>query len=192
MFESTGFFYRFFVMSDSVMPNVDDDSANVIPDASGDANLPRVAPRARLSRRGLSLSLAAAFSLGLLVYALFPENSGGPPLPVAVTVGKDLVPSAANGQPVLADVVAITNETEEPIRNLTLILNDHYLLMRASPLEAGQRVVLPQAIFTDKRSSQRFEPQKSWVFEVTVRGQLPNNQRGVSQFFFDEEGRERQ
>ena len=179
-------------MSDSVIPNVNNESRSVVSDASGAEELLRVAPRASLSQRGLIMALASAFALGLSVYALFPESSGGPALPVTVSVGKDLVPSAANGQPVLADVVAITNETADPIRNLTMILNDHYLLMRASPLEAGERVVLPQAIFTDKRSSQRFEPKNSWVFEVTVRGQLPNNQRGVSQFFFDEEGRERQ
>ena len=61
-------------------------------------------------------------------------------------------------------------------------INGQYLLFRDSPLKPREELVLPQRIFTDKRSSARFNPSKYPVEEVTVTGQLPSGARGLTHF----------
>ncbi len=123
-------------------------------------------------------------AVGLGVYALFPESIGGPPLPVRVSLDRAPLPTTGGKVAVLTDVVTVTSELDQPIGHLTIILNGHYEITQASPLQPGQSLTLPQAIFTDKRSNRRFEPETQRVTEVLVRGQLPSKSRGVSKFTF--------
>lgn len=154
-----------------------------------DSDVVRVAPQSRLSRGGLIAAFAVMIALGLGVYAMFPESIGGPPLPVSVTIGESPVETTSGSVAVLTKVVKVTSELEQPIRNLGIQLNDHYLYIQAGPLQPGETIVLPQEVFTDKRSSRRFDPDQQVVTEVVVRGQLPSNARGVSKFEFDAAGR---
>jgi len=145
----------------------------------------RVAPTSRLSRGGLIAAFAVMIAVGLGVYSLFPESIGGPPLPVRVSVGEAPVETTNGSMAVLTKVVTVTSELDQPIGNLGIELNDHYLYHQAGPLRPGEVLVLPQEVFTDKRSSQRFDPQRQSVSEVVVRGQLPSKARGVSKFEFE-------
>ncbi len=149
-----------------------------------------VAPSARLSSKGLIALFAIMILTGLGVYALFPESIGGPPLPVSVELFDAPVETTSGQIAVLTKVISITNQSEGPIGNLTIELNDQYLLMQASPLEAGETLILPQEVFTDKRSSQRFDPSLQEVTEVVVMGQLPSKARGISKFEFGETKRD--
>jgi hypothetical protein len=145
----------------------------------------RVAPNSQLSRGGLIAAFAVMIAVGLGVYAMFPESIGGPPLPVRVSVGEAPVETTNGSMAVLTEVVMVTSELDQPIGNLGIELNDHYLYHQASPLQPGETLVLPQEVFTDKRSSRRFDPSRQEVAEVIVRGQLPSKARGVSKFEFD-------
>ncbi len=89
---------------------------------------------------------------------------------------------------VITEVVVVQNLANHEIKRLSVEINGQYLLHRASPLEASQTLVLPQRIFTDKRSSVRLDPLKYPVTEVVVTGQLPNGARGLSQFEFEPAG----
>ncbi|MEM0927000.1 MAG: hypothetical protein AAGJ83_13245, partial [Planctomycetota bacterium] len=143
-----------------------------------------VAPKGQLSRGMLITAFGVMIGVGLGVYSVFPETIGGPPLPVAVTLGEAPIPSAIGKMAVLTEVVAIKNLSQDPISNLMIKINDHYLMTQASPLAAGETLTLPQAVFTDKRSSRRFDPAIQHVEDVTVSGQLPSKSRGISQFEF--------
>jgi hypothetical protein len=146
--------------------------------------LPNVAPTLRLSRRGLVLSLLAMAGAGLSVYSLFPESIGGPSLPVEVLLDRRLVDTVGGRGAIVADVVVVRNLAEHPIPRLSLDINGQYLLFREAPLEVKEEFVVPQQVFTDKRSSQRFDPKLHQVDDVIARGQLPSGARGVSKFEF--------
>ncbi len=153
--------------------------------ASADGLAPSVAPTLQLSQTGLILCFVAMIALGLSVYALFPESVGGPALPVRVQVDKQPVAlDDGSGLAKLTEVVVIENLSENEIPRLGIEINGQYLLHRASPLPVGQPLVLPQRVFTDKRSSQRYDPVKYPANEVIVTGQLPSGARGVSKFEF--------
>ena len=145
----------------------------------------RVAPTLQLSRKGLILSLIAMVVVGLSVYAIFPESVGGPPLPVNVTVGVQPVELKEGGVAKLTDVVVIENLSDSEIPRLGIEINGQYLLHRDSALPVGEPLVLPQRVFTDKRSSQRYRPDKYPAKEIIVAGQLPSGSRGVSKFEFE-------
>lgn len=153
--------------------------------AEGDDSIRSIAPTLQLSRRGLILSLAAMVGVGLSVYALFPESVGGPSLPVEVELDQQPVETASGDGALMTEVVIIRNLADHEIPRLTLDINGQYLLLRDSPLAAGETLILPQRIFTDKRSSARFNPSKYDVEDVTVTGQLPSGSRGVIQFEFE-------
>ena len=145
----------------------------------------RVAPHGRLSRGWLTACLIGMVGIGLGVYAIFPASVGGPPLPVTVTVGRAPMETTSGSIAMLTEVVSVSNQLDQPIRNLAIEINGQYLLMQASPLGPAATLTLPQEVFTDKRSSRRFDPQQHEVTEVIVRGQLPNSKRGVSKFEFE-------
>ena len=145
---------------------------------------PNVAPTLQLSRRGLILSLLAMVAAGLGVYALFPESVGGPPLPVEVRLDRQSVQTSGAAGAVITEVVVVSNTASHQIPRLSIEINGQYLLFRDSPLGRGESLVLPQRVFTDKRSSQRFNPSKYHVEDVTVSGQLPSGARGMSRFEF--------
>lgn len=146
---------------------------------------PSVAPTLQLSRRGLVLCLLAMVATGLSVYALFPESVGGLRLPVEVQLDRQPVDTVGGTGAVVTEVVVIKNLSDHEIGKLTLQINGQYLLIRASPLAKGETLVLAQRIFTDKRSSQRFNPTKYDVKDVTVAGQLPSGARGITKFEFE-------
>ena len=145
----------------------------------------KVAPTLQLSRTGLILSLLAMVTAGLGVYALFPESVGGPPLPVEVLVESQPVETTSGLGAVVTEVVVVKNTSESEIPKLTIEINGQYLIIQDKPLSIGETLVLPQSIFTDKRSSQRFNPGKYDVADVTVTGQLPSGARGVSKFEYE-------
>ena len=137
-------------------------------------------PHVSLSRRGFVLSLLAAVAVGLMVYSLFPASVGGSSLPVEVSLDYRMV-DAVNGQgPVATEVVIVKNLEPFEIPRLSIEINGEYLLYRAAPLLANEELILPQQVFTDKRSSQRFNPRKYAVEDVVVTGQLPSGSRGVT------------
>ncbi len=144
-----------------------------------------VAPTLQLSRQGLLISLAAMAGVGLGVYAIFPESVGGPPLPVDVHLDRQPVETATGDGAVVTEVIVVVNSSEHAIPKLTLEINGQYLLFRESPLGVAEKLVLPLRVFTDKRSTQRYNPSKYPVEEVTVSGQLPNGARGMSRFEFE-------
>ena len=146
-----------------------------------------VAPTLQLSRRGLVISLLSMVAVGLSVYAMFPESVGGPSLPVELLLDRQPVEAANGSGAIVTEVVVIKNLSDHVIPKLTLDINGQYLLFRESPLGKRQTLVIPQRVFTDKRSSQRFNPTKYPVEDVTVTGQLPNGARGVSKFEFESE-----
>jgi len=160
-------------------------------DPPQDREIVRVAPTSQLSRGAMIASFGVMIAIGLGVYALFPASVGGPPLPVVVVLEDAPVETTGgNNVAVVTKVVRVTNQLDQPIKNLAIELNDQYLLMQASPLQPGESLVLPQAVFTDKRSSQRFDPLTQTVTEVIVRGQLPSKARGVSKFEFGDKSSE--
>lgn len=150
-----------------------------------DDSIRSIAPTLQLSSLGLGLSLLAMVTIGLTVYALFPEHVDGPTLPVEVRLDRKPVQTADGQGAVVTEVVVIRNLADHEIPRLTLDINGQYLLFRKSPLKVGQTLVLPQRVFTDKRSSQRFNPSKYKVEDVTVTGQLPSGARGVTRFEFN-------
>jgi len=143
-------------------------------------------PRLHLSRRGLCICLVSMVAAGLSVYAMFPERVGGPPLPVAVELGKGAMPTADGAGKLLTEVIVLTNLTDHPIPRFSIEINDQYLLIRDAPLAANERLELPQRVFTDKRSNHRFNPIKYPVEAVTLTGQLPTGARGVTRFLFED------
>ena len=154
------------------------------PDSQPEGAPASVAPSLRLSRRGLILSLLAMVGSGLAVYSLFPDSVGGPPLPVDVHLDQQLVEAVGGRGKLPAKVVVSRNLADHEIPRLSLDINGQYLLFRDSALQVDEELVLPQRVFTDKRSSQRFDPSKYDVEEIVVTGQLPSGARGVTKFEF--------
>ncbi len=146
---------------------------------ASETGLQPVDPHLGLSRRGLILSLTAMVAVGLIVYSLFPASVGGPSLPVEVSLDYRMVDSVNGQGPVATEVVIVKNKEPFEIPRLSIEINGQYLLFRDSPLLAHEELILPQQVFTDKRSSQRFNPRKYEVEDVVVTGQLPSGSRGV-------------
>ena len=143
-----------------------------------DTGLQPVDPHLGLSRRGLIFSLLAMVAVGLIVYSLFPASVGGPSLPVEVSLDYRMG-DAVNGQgPVATEVVIVKNLEPFEIPRLSIEIKGQYQIFRDAPLLANEELILPQQVFTDKRSSQRFNPRKYEVEDVVVTGQLPSGSRG--------------
>lgn len=149
------------------------------------ASPPSVAPTLKLSRRGLIFSLLAVAVAGLCVYGSFPPTVGGPSLPVEIRLDRLPVQTVGGTGAIMADVVVVTNQTDHEIPRLSVEINGQYLLHRDSPLAKREELVLPLRVFTDKRSSQRYDPRKYPPLEVVATGQLPSGARGLSQFEFE-------
>ena len=145
-----------------------------------------VAPTMRLSSRGLTIALFSMAVVGLGVYAMFPDSVGGPPLPVTAAIERQPIETTGGQGALLTEVVVVQNQADHEIRRLSIEINGQYLLFQNSPLAVAEKLVLPQRVFTDKRSSQRFNPDKYQVEEIIVTGQLPSGARGVSKFEFAE------
>lgn len=145
---------------------------------------PSVAPTLQLSRVGLIVCLLAMVIVGLTVYSLFPESVGGKSLPVDVQLDRQPIETTSGVGAVITEVVVVRNLSDHEITKLTLEINGQYLLFQDPPLAVGESLVLPQRVFTDKRSSQRFNPSKYAVLDVVVTGQLPSGARGVTKIEF--------
>lgn len=150
-------------------------------------NHPTVAPTLQLSSRGLTIALLAMVAAGLSVYAMFPESVGGPPLSVQVTLDRQPIATTGGQGALMTEVVIVENISEFEIQRLSIEINGQYLIFQKSPLPPGEKLVLPQQVFTDKRSSQRFNAVKYDVEDVVVTGQLPSGSRGVTKFEFRSE-----
>ncbi|TWU60408.1 hypothetical protein Poly51_06840 [Rubripirellula tenax] len=157
-----------------------------VPDANEVISEPKIAPTMRLTRTGLIASLTSMVVAGLAVYSLFPSSVGGPPLPVEVTLGNEPVVTTSGNGAMVTEVVIVKNASDHEIPKLTIDINGQYLMIQGAPLKVGETLTMPQSIFTDKRSSQRFNPVKYDVEDVVVTGQLPSGARGVSKFEFVE------
>lgn len=154
-------------------------------DSRRESEIIRVAPTSRLSRSALIAAFGVMIAIGLGVYGLFPDSIGGPALPVTVSLEEAPVETTAGNIAVLTKVVTVKSDFDQPIKNLAIELNGDYVMMQASPLAPGEKLVLPLSVFTAKRSSRRFDPSQQVVDDVIVRGQLPSNARGVSKFEFE-------
>jgi len=146
---------------------------------------PSIAPTFRLSSRGLTIALFTMVAVGLGVYAIFPESVGGPPLPVTVSLSRQAVETTGGQGALLTEVIVIENGADHELKRVSIEINRQYLFFQKRPLAAGEKLILPQRIFTDKRSSQRFNPTKYDVGDVVVTGQLPSGSRGVTKFEFE-------
>lgn len=162
------------------------DAVNHDSSTADDGISPIIKPNLTLPGWALFVVLGSIAAVGIGVYSLFPESVGGPPLPIEVEVKTALVDATGGVVKLTSEVVEVTNRSDEPIRHLTVIINGHYQLARQSPISPGETLTLPQSIFTDKRSSRRFNPTLADVTKVVVRGQLPKGTRGVSIFEFGE------
>ncbi|MGV3482967.1 MAG: hypothetical protein ACO1RT_00970 [Planctomycetaceae bacterium] len=148
---------------------------------------PSIAPAPRLSGRAFTFLLVAACLvplMGLSVYATFFGRASDAVLPVEVGVGKEPVEAAGGQGAVLTDILWLESHSATDLTNVTLDINGQYYLYRQSPLRAGERLVLPQQIFSTK-SSQRWVPGRYPITEITVTAKLPSGRRGVKTFEFD-------
>lgn len=166
-------------------PDSSPDSEPTVDSDRSDGSALSVAPTLTLPRWALPVGVISVIGFGLAVYSLFPDAVGGPPLPVRVEIEQALIETVGGAGRVPAEVVSVTNQAAFPIPHLVVVLNGHYRLDRQSPIGPGETLQLPQTIFTDKRSSRRFDPILQRVTKVVVNGQLPEGTRGVSVFRFD-------
>ena len=151
------------------------------------ATNPKLRPEPKLSGRGLMLALGAAclFPLvGLTGYAIMVGGASDKPLPVEVSVEPRPIPVPNTRTMVEAEAVVIRNRADFAIPRVTIDLNGQYFLHRDPPLEVGEELVLPTAIFSTK-SNQRWEPGAYPLTEINVTGQLPSGARGVLELEFD-------
>lgn len=170
-------------MAEREIPKSEDDEPGAKPERL------RQAPTLRLTRTGLIACLSAMVIGGLSVYSLFPEQVGGPPLPVNVRVELQPVETTSGVGALMTEVVVVENLIDDEIRKLSIDINGQYLYIQNSPLAANEVLVMPQRAFTDKRSHTRFDPVKYPIEDIVVAGQLPNSSRGVSKFEFDKESK---
>ncbi len=142
-----------------------------------------IAPVPQLSTRGFFIALALVCLIPLTIlsthavlYGTATEHS----LPVRASI--DRRPSSAqDGQSrVLEDVIVVENEADFAIPNLAIDLNGRYFLYHDKPLAAGETLVLPQTVFTN-RTSQRWVPGHHRVKTITIMGKLPSGARGVTE-----------
>jgi hypothetical protein len=142
-----------------------------------------VAPTVKLSARGFLIALACMAAFGLSIFSLFPDSVGGPPLPVKVVVEKTMVETVGGMGKMPTDCVIVTNISNGPIAHLVVVINGLYRLDRQAPIAPNESLTMPLSIFTDKRSSRRFDPTTYEVTKVVCNGQLPKGTRGVSVFW---------
>ncbi len=147
-----------------------------------------LAPARKLTaRQFFSLLLLMCFLplTGLTCYAVFFGRARDVILDVEVGIGKEPIPTADASGAILTDVVWIKSLYDHELLNVTIDLNGQYFLYRQSPLQAGERLVLPQQIFSTK-SNQRFKPGRYPITEINVTGKLPSGRRAVKTATFPE------
>jgi len=150
--------------------------------------LPRsLAPAPRLSGRGFTLLLILTCLVplfGLSLYTALFSRAHDTTLAVEIGIGKEPIEAAGGQGAILTDIVWIQSQFDSDLSNVTIDLNGQYFLYRQAPLLAGERLALPQQIFSTK-SSQRFIPGRYPIAEITVTGKLPNGRRAVKTRLFE-------
>ncbi len=140
-----------------------------------------IAPNPRLSGKGfLLLLLLTCFVplIGLTAYAVLFGRAIDKVLPVELAVAREPVDAAGGQGAILTEVIAIENVGPDELPNLTVDINGQYFLYRQSPLRVGERLVLPQQIFSTK-SNQRWEPGRYPISEVNVTAKVPGGHRAI-------------
>lgn len=126
----------------------------------------------------LLLSTCFVPLIGLSVYATFFGRASDADLPVEVGVGKEPVQATGGSGAILTDVLWLKSNYDRDLPNVTIDLNGQYFLYRQSPLKPGERLVLPQQIFSTK-SNQRWVPGRYAIKEINVTAKLPSGRRAV-------------
>lgn len=157
--------------------------------SSSEHEMPKsIAPTPRLS--GLAFTTLLMLTcfvplIGLSVYASFFGRASDADLPVAIGVGKEPVQAMGGQGAILTDVVWLESQFDSDLPNVTIDLNGQYFLYRQSPLAPGERLVLPQQIFSTK-SNQRWVPGRYAITEINVTAKLPSGRRAVKTLTFEE------
>lgn len=150
-------------------------------------DLPRsLAPAPRLSGRGFTLLLILTCLLpliGLSVYTALFSRAHDTPLAIEIGTSKEPVEAAGGQGAIMTDVIWIESHFDSDLSNVTIDLNGQYFLYRQSPLLAGERLTLPQQIFSTK-SSQRWIPGRYPISEINVTAKLPSGRRAVKTVLF--------
>jgi hypothetical protein len=140
-----------------------------------------IAPAPRLSGRGFTMLLILTCFIplfGLTIYATFFGKATDANLPVAIGIGREPVEAMGGQGAILTEVVWLESQFDTDLPNVTIDLNGQYFLYRQSPLAAGERLVLPQQIFSTK-SNQRWVPGRYPITEVNVTAKLPSGRRAI-------------
>jgi len=140
-----------------------------------------LAPAPRLTGSGFTTLLVLTCFVplfGLSIYAAFFGRASDVDLPVEVGVGMEPVLAVGGQGAILTEVVWLKSNYEEPLPNVTINLNGQYFLYRQSPLLPGERLVLPQQIFSTK-SNQRWVPGRYAIDKIVVTAKLPSGRRGI-------------
>jgi hypothetical protein len=140
-----------------------------------------LAPAPKLTGRAFTLLLLSTCFvplIGLTVYATFFGRASDADLPVDVGVGVEPIETVGGQGAILTEVIWLKNNFDRDLPNLTIDLNGQYYLYRQSPLKPGERLVLPQQIFSTK-SNQRWVPGRYPITEINVTAKLPSGRRAV-------------
>jgi hypothetical protein len=152
------------------------------------ADLVTIAPTRRLSPRVLTLLLLMTCLVPLVAlsgYAAMFGKASDTALDVDVTVAREPVEAVGGQGAILTEVIVIHNRTAHELPNLTVDINGQYFLYRQSPILPGERLVLPQQIFSTK-SNQRWVPGRYAITEINVTAKLPSGRRGVKVIRYDD------
>ncbi|MEW4561108.1 hypothetical protein AB1K70_01195 [Bremerella sp. JC770] len=125
----------------------------------------------RLSRFGLSCFLALVIlmpiSMLIFLWVSLPKKSDNP-LPIAIRVEEVDSETA----------LVLTNESEKPLANIGITLNDAFHFYSKDELAAGQEMTVALGAFTRKNGI-RFDPESHQLTEIGVYAKLEDNSRGV-------------
>jgi len=165
-------------------------SVNAAEPASGNEHeMPHsLAPAPRLAGWGFTTLLILACFMplaGLSIYASFFGRASDTDLPVTIGFGVEPVKTLGGQGAVLTDVIWLESQYDSELPNVTIDLNGQYFLYRQSPLAPGERLVLPQQIFSTK-SNQRWVPGRYPITEVNVTAKLPSGRRAVKTIVYDD------
>ncbi len=145
------------------------------------------APKARLSGTAFTLLLMTACFVPLAFltgYAVLYGKASDKVLPVEIGVTREPVDAAGGQGAILTDVLWVKNSGPDTLANVTIDINGQYFLYRQAPLLANERLVLPQMVFSTK-SSQRWEPGRYPIKEITVTAKIPGGSRAIKSVSFE-------
>ncbi|GAA4439871.1 hypothetical protein [Bremerella cremea] len=125
-----------------------------------------------LSRFGLTIFLAVIVLLPIAMLIFLWVS-----LPAKAENGLQvslLIKNVADDQPALI----LTNESDEPLRNIGISLNDAFHFYNKTALEPGKELTVALRNFA-RKGGIPFSPDDHILTEVGVYAKLPNNSRGV-------------